>query len=181
MMKLPKKITNIILLSILIISLSYILIKNYNESRNQDDLFREHKFKFIASILKSKPIKSHYQNVETGPQESFFIDCKLKYLILKNSSELIDSEQLIEFEKDSIKKIVKRKQVYKIGVNRNKTFIPWNSNTADTIYIRDYKNKILKVFTKNKLVKTTNREDPNKDDELIYRVKKQTESDFDCR
>ena len=180
-MKIPQKITNILLFSIFIISLSYILIKNYNESRNQDDLFREYKFKFIASILKSIPVKSNYQYVETSPQESFFIDCKLKYLILKNSSELIDSEQLIEFEKDSIKKIIKRKQVYKTGVNRNKTFIPWNSNAADTIYIRDYKNKILKVFTNNKLVKTDMREDLNKDDELIYTVKKQTEIDFDCR
>src|SRR5690606_1732616 len=99
------RIKTIITNLIFIICVSYILIKCLEENTNQESTYSELKVNFILSAMKSNVKKSDFQYDGLSPQESFFVNCKLKFMILKSSGELTDIERLIEFDNDSISKI----------------------------------------------------------------------------
>ena len=82
------KLKTFVPILIITVCTCYLLIKCINENINQEETFKELKFKFLTSILKSKSDKFDYQYDGLSPQESYFVDCKLKYLILKSNGDL---------------------------------------------------------------------------------------------
>lgn len=175
--KLKTALTFILLIS----SISYILIKCISENIDQEKTYQELKFNFITSAVKSKSNKFDYQYDALTPQESFLINCKLKYLILKNSGELSDSEQLIEFNNDSISKIIMRKTLYKGKNNGKEAGRDWYNIESDSVFVLDYKNNKKEIYKKNKLVKKIDFKESQINNQFIYNVKLETEKNYKCK
>lgn len=147
----------------------------------QEDLFNTFKNDFNNSIQKSNAKKFEYQYDGLSPQNSYFTDCKLKYLTLKSSGELADIEELIIFEKDSISKIIKHIEIYEGNDNGNKAGRNWSKIETDSIYVIDFKKGKEDFYTNNKIVKTLNTRKIEKEYKFIYNIKDNTEKNYNCR
>lgn len=164
---------------IIVIAVSYLLIKCISENKNQEETYKELKFKFLTSILKSKSDKFNYQYDGFSPQESYFVNCKLKFLILKNSDELIDNEHLVEFDNGSISRMIVRKTIFE--QNRNEAGRNWENIESDSVFVLDYKTNKKEIYKNKTLIKSLIMNNIDKNVQYIYQVKKQTERNYQCK
>ena len=173
------KLKTFVPILIIAVCTCYLLIKCINENINQEETFKKLKFKFLTSILKSKSDKFDYQYDGLSPQESNFVDCKLKYLILKSNGDLSDTENLVEFENDSISKIIFRKTIFE--QNGNKAGRNWENIEIDSVFVLDYKTNKKEIYKNKTLLKSLPMKDINENTPYIYQVKKQTEKNYTCK
>ena len=157
----------------------YLLIKCISENINQEETFKKLKFKFLTSILKSKSDKFDYQYDGFSPQESYFDNCKLKFLILKNSGELTDNEYLVVFDNSSISKMIVRKTIFE--QNGNKAGRNWENIESDSVFVLDYKSNKKEIYKNKTLIKSLIMNNIDKNVQYIYQVKKQTERNYICK
>ena len=174
------KIKPIFINLILIVSVLGLVIMCIEENINQEPTFSNLTLKFYKSIMKSNPNKFDFQYNKLSPQESYFSDCELKFLILKNKNDLSNIEQLIEFNNDSIIRITTRKTSYRGKVNSNEK-INWYKIKSDSVFVLDFENKKKEIFKKKKLIKTINMNFDDENINYIYRVKSKTEKEYNCR
>ncbi len=164
---------------IIVIAVSYLLIKCISENKNQEETYKELKFKFLTSIIKSKSDKFDYQYDGFSPQESYFDNCKLKFLILKNSSELTDNEYLVVFDHGSISKMIVRKTIFE--QNGNEAGRNWENIVGDSVFVLDYKSNKKEIYKNKTLIKSLIMNNIDKNVQYIYQVKKQTERNYICK
>ena len=164
---------------IIVIAVSYLLIKCISENKNQEETYKELKFKFLTSIIKSKSDKFDYQYDGFSPQESYFDNCKLKFLILKNSGELTDNEYLVEFDNGSISKMIVRKTIFE--QNGNEAGRNWENIESDSVFVLDYKTNKKEIYKNKAIVKYLIMNNIDKNAQYFYQVKKQTERNYICK
>lgn len=164
------------IITILLGAFVFIFMKSCRE--NQDELFNRLKNEFSISIKKAGARKFDYQYDGLSPQNSYFVGCKLQFLTLKSSGELTDTETIVIFQNDSIKKLIVRQKIYE--GNTNEGGRNWNKIETDSIYIIDCKKKTKQVYVKNKHLKTLKLKNCN-DFEYFVKIKKQTENNYKCR
>lgn len=93
---------------------------------------------------------------------------------LRISSELSTSNNLIEFQNDSIIKIIEHLTVF--GVNDGGRTARRNSNLdTDTIYISNLKNNSYQIYVNGKLLKTSNQKSVIINESYFYKIKNVTE------
>jgi len=141
------KIKPIFINLILIVSVLGLVMMCIEENVNQEPTFSNLTMKFYTSIMKSNPNKFDFQYNKSIPQESYFSDCKLKFLILKNNDDSSNHEQLIEFNNDSIIRITTRKTLYRGKINRDEK-INWYKIKSDSVFVLDFENKKRKYSRK---------------------------------
>lgn len=167
----------------LIISIisSLLLFLSCSKNESQNKLFEELETEFEYSIKNSKAKNFEFQFDDLTPQKSYFIDCKLKFLTLRRSGELITTTELVTFDNDSISKIVRRIEIYEGNDNGNTAGRNWNKIKSDSIFIIDNLKRKIEVFTENKSVQKSGNSKNQADYNFIYRVKEQTEKNYNCR
>ena len=131
--------------------------------------------------MKSNSVKFDYQYDGLCPQESFITNCKLKFLKLKSSGELTDIERLIEFDNDSIRSIITRKTLYRGRANGKEAGRDWYKIKNDSVFVLDFKRRKKEIYKKNELIKTIDMGKNDENNEYIYKVKSQTEKNYNCR
>ncbi len=165
----------------LISIISLLLFLSCSKKESQNKKYGELETEFNFSIKNSKAKSFEFQFDGLTPQKSYFVDCKLKFLTLRKSGELITTTELITFDKDSISKIIKRIEIYEGNDNGNTAGRDWNNIEADSIYIIDYVNRNVEVFAENKSVQKHSNLRGQTENDFIYRLKKHTEENYNCR
>jgi len=162
MTKLRQKSKRIIFLSLIAFSLS---------CSDQDKLFDGYKRDFNNQIIRDDAHKFEYQHWKVEDYEYYFKDCKLKYLIVRQSGEAIDTESLIYFEGDSVSKSYMRIEYYKSPDRWDKI--------SDSIHVKDFKNKTVSKYSNGKLIQKRYHE--IMDWSLwLHNLKKKTEQKYKC-
>ena len=135
---------------------------------------------FNKNILDSKAKSFNFEYDGLVPQNSYFINSKLKFLKYKHGPENGSIESLIyfDFKSDVIKKIIRREVYYEWDDNRNER----NGKFSDTIYVIQFdKNKVYKYFD-NKLIDSTFRKEVYETDiKFIKKMKTETEKNYNNR
>lgn len=147
----------------------------------QDELFNKLKQEFADSIKISQANQFEYQYDLLTPQKSYFVGCKLRFLTIKRSGELTDTEDYIIFENDSINRIFTRKKIFEGSANGNLAGRNWNKIDSDTIYVADFEKLTKEIYANNKLVKTLNTKNFEQNYKFIHKIKKQTEATYKCK
>jgi len=158
--------------------LIFVILLFQSCKQNQNNLFEDFENDFTQSIKKSQAVLFEYQYDGLMPQSSYFVDCKLKYLILRESGELSTSIKLIEFENDSIIKIVEHFTTYEGNDNGRTAGRDLNKLRGDTIYSLDYKTQKYEIYTNNKLLKSTNLKIIRNNTNYTYKIKQYTEDSY---
>ena len=150
-----------------------------NQENNQSELFRKFENEFQNSIKKSNAKNFEYNFDALTPQKSYFVNCKLRYLTIRKSGELITTTELITFENDSISKIIQQIEIYEGNDNGNSAGRNWNKKNRDSIYVIDYIKREKDVYVNNKLNKSVKQ--LVEENEFIYKMKENTEKNYNCR
>ena len=100
-------------------------------------------------------------------------------MILKSNGELSDTENLVEFENDSISKIIFRKTIFE--QNGNKAGRNWENIESDSVFVLDYKSNKKEIYKNKTLIKSLIMNNIDKNVQYIYQVKKQTERNYICK
>ncbi|MCL9806538.1 hypothetical protein NAT51_13465 [Flavobacterium amniphilum] len=111
-----------------------------------------------------------YTDLVLHPQKSYFVNSKLKLLILQSSGEMCDSESCYIFDtkSDSILLLISRTECYQ---NPDR----WKIET-DTIYVIDYKTKTEKKYANGVLVeKCKIKTSYDYSNEISFEIKTKTE------
>lgn len=118
------------------------------------------------------PKKFEYTDDLLMPQNSYFVNSKLKFLILETSGENCDSENyyLFDSKNDSIYCIVNRQKCYE-SPDR------WTI-TSDTIFITDYIEKVQEKYANGILIKKETNNNLRRDFRYIYEIKLNTEKKY---
>jgi hypothetical protein len=149
-------------------------------NKNNKMTYLKFENEFNNNILDSKAKSFNYEYDGLVPQNSYFINSKLKFLQYRHGPENGSIESLIyfDFNSDEIKKIVRRKIYYEWDDNRNER----NGNFSDTIFVILYdKNKIYTYFG-NKLIDSTFKKNVYETDlEFIKNMKTETEKNYNNR
>jgi len=164
---------------ILVSSILFLHSCENNQENNQIKLFRKFESEFQNSIKKSDAKNFEYNFDGLTPQKSYFVNCKLKYLTIRKSGELITTTELITFENDSISKIIQHIEIYEGNDNGNSAGRNWNKKNRDSIYVIDYIKRKKDIYVNNKLSKSVKQVD--EENEFLYKVKKNTEKNYNCR
>ncbi|MCL9806840.1 hypothetical protein NAT51_14995 [Flavobacterium amniphilum] len=148
--------------------------------QSQHSLFSdfEDDFHYAAGKAKAKPFK--YQYDKLSPQTSYLVDCKLRFLTFETSGELTDKESLVEFENDSVTKIIEHFTIYAGNDNGETAGRDSGKIEADTIYYSDFKNEVYKIYVNNIAMKSSKPKDYRIGNDYLYNVKKATERSYDC-
>jgi hypothetical protein len=135
---------------------------------------------FNKNILDSKAENFNFEYDGLVPQNSYFINSKLKFLKYKHGPENGSIELLIYFDlkTDKIKKIIRREVYYEWDDKRNER----SGNLSDTIFVIKFdKNKMYTYFD-NKLIDSTFRKKVyERDIEFTKNMKNQTEKNYNNR
>ena len=148
--------------------------------KNNDKIYLNFEREFTESILerKAKSFKFEYDGLV--PQESYFVNSKLKFLKYKHGPENGSVESLIFFDinSDKIEKLVRREIYYEWDDNSKER----NGKFSDTIFVIQFdKNKVYTYFD-NKLIDSTFRKNVYETDvEFIKNMKTETEKNYNNR
>lgn len=158
---------------LLFLSVLFIGCENSNNDILDSDLEKE----FRTAIANTNAEEFKYLEDGLVPQESFFIDSKLKYLKFRFNPEAGFSERRVYFDlkTDSIERIVLRK-----------VQADWDSfeegdyhKFHDSIFVVYPKLNKMDVYFDNEKLKSLNSKGILLEDErYIYRLKKNTESQY---
>ena len=165
-----------IFIRLLFLSFLFIGCENSNNDILDSDLEKE----FRTAIANTNAEEFKYLDDGLVPQESFFIDSKLKYLKFRFNPEAGFSERRVYFnlKTDSIERIVLRKvqadwDSFKDG-NYHKFY--------DSIFVVYPKMNKTDVYFDNKKVKLLNSKAILlKEEKFIYILKKNTESQYNTK
>ncbi len=165
-----------IFIRLLFLSFLFIGCENSNNDILDSDLEKE----FRTAIANTNAEEFKYLDDGLVPQESFFIDSKLKYLKFRFNPEAGFSERRVYFnlKTDSIERIVLRKvqadwDSFKDG-NYHKFY--------DSIFVVYPKMNKTDVYFDNKKVKSFNSKAILlKEEKFIYILKKNTESQYNTK
>ncbi|TDR26018.1 hypothetical protein [Flavobacterium cheniae] len=162
-----------IFIRLLFLSFLFIGCENSNNDILDSDLEKE----FRTAIANTNAEEFKYLEDGLVPQESFFIDSKLKYLKFRFNPEAGFSERRVYFDlkTDSIERIVLRK-----------VQADWDSfeegdyhKFHDSIFVVYPKLNKMDVYFDNEKLKSLNSKGILLEDErYIYRLKKNTESQY---
>ena len=165
-----------IFIRLLFLSFLFIGCENSNNDILDSDLEKE----FRTAIANTNAEEFKYLDDGLVPQESFFIDSKLKYLKFRFNPEAGFSERRVYFnlKTDSIERIVLRK-----------VQADWNSfeegdyhKFYDSIFVVYPKMNKTDVYFDNKKVKSFNSKAILlKEEKFIYILKKNTESQYNTK
>ena len=165
-----------IFIRLLFLSFLFIGCENSNNDILDSDLEKE----FRTAIANTNAEEFKYLDDGLVPQESFFIDSKLKYLKFRFNPEAGFSERRVYFnlKTDSIERIVLRK-----------VQADWNSfeegdyhKFYDSIFVVYPKMNKTDVYFDNKKVKLFNSKAILlKEEKFIYILKKNTESQYNTK
>ena len=159
-----------------IISFLIIVTSCAKENENQDLLYSKFENEILKNIIELNAKKFEYKYDGLTPQNTYFIGCNLSLLTLKSSGEYTDTQNLIIFKNDSITKIITRETTYE-GYE-NQAGRNWNKIESDMIYVKDFKNNTMEIYSDNRLRKT--KQNYKEDLKYFYKVKEQTEMEYNC-
>lgn len=127
------------------------------------------------SIKINNAEKFEYTDFILHPQKSYFVNAKLKLLILQGSGEMCDSESyyLFDSKSDSILFVVTRTECFE-SPDR------WRKET-DTIYVTNFKNATEEKYANGVLVKNTKIENDDYTNDIIFEIKINTENKYNSR
>ena len=149
-------------------------------NKNNEMTYLKFENEFNKNILDSKAKSFNFEYDGLVPQNSYFINSKLKFLKYKHRPENGSIESLIyfDFNSDKIKKIVRREVYYEWDDKRNKR----NGKLSDTIFVILFdKNKVYTYFD-NKLIGSTFRKEVYETDNMfIKKMKTETEKKYNNR
>lgn len=155
---------------LLIIGLAFLL---YSCGGSNDKIYANFKNDFKDSIRKDQAEEFDFTYDILNPQKSYFVDEKLKYLILEHSGELCDSETMYIFslKNDSLIFKIDRSCCYKDHER-------WHME-SDSIYVND---KPFSNNLSNKVFMQIKKTGSNfQHDDWLYEVKKNTEKAYRLR
>jgi len=135
---------------------------------------------FNKNILDNKAKSFNFEYDGLVPQNSYFVNSKLKFLKYRHGPENGSIESLIFFDSNSdvIKKIIRREVYYEWDDNRNER----TGKSSDTIFVIQFdKNKVYTYFD-NKLIDSTFRKEVYETDiKFIKKMKTVTEKNYNNR
>ena len=152
----------------------YVLIfafSMYSCGNKNDILFSDFKSDFKDSIKKYKADEFDFNHDDLLPQQSYFINGKLKYLIIKSNGELCDSEEMYAFDlkSDSLILKIERSQCYETS-ERSK-------NTSDIIFVKT-KKSTKQFYDNGVFIKTEKSDNDFKENNFINEIKVNTEKAY---
>jgi len=162
-----------IFVRLLFLSFLFIGCENSNNDILDSDLEKE----FRTAIANTNAEEFKYLDDGLVPQENFFIDSKLKYLKFRYNPEAGFSERRVYFDlkTDSIERIVLRKVQADWGSFKDGDYHKF----YDSIFVVYTKMNKTDVYFDNKKVKSLNSKAILlKEENVIYRLKKYTESQY---
>ena len=149
-------------------------------NNNNEKIYLRFENEFNKDILDNKAKSFNFEYDGLVPQNSYFVNSKLKFLKYKHGPENGSIESLIFFDinSDIIKKIVRREIYYEWDDSRNER----NGKFSDTLFVILLdKNKIYTYFD-NKLIDSTfNKNVYETDIEFIENMKTETEKKYNNR
>ena len=149
-------------------------------NKNNEMTYLKFENEFNKSILENKAKSFNFEYDGLVPQNSYFVNSKLKFLKYKHGPENGSVESLIFFEtnSDEIKKIIRREVYYEWDDHKNER----TGKSSDTIFVIQFdKNKVYKYFD-NKLIDSTFRKEVYQTDiEFIKNMKTVTEKNYNNR
>ena len=132
---------------------------------------------FDKDILNNKAKSFNFEYDGLIPQNSYFVNSKLKFLKYRLGPENGSIESLIFFDTntDVIKKIIRREVYYEWDDNKNER----NGKFSDTIFVIQFDKNIVYTYFDNKLIDSTFRKNLYETDiEFIKKMKTVTEKAY---
>lgn len=149
-------------------------------TKNNEKTYLKFENEFNRDILNNKAKSFNFEYDGLVPQNSYFVNSKLKFLKYKHGPENGSIESLIFFDinSDTIKKIIRRKIYYEWDDNRNEK----NEKFSDTIFVILFdKNKMYTYFD-NKLIDSTFKKNVYETDIKFFKnMKTETEKKYNNR
>ena len=149
-------------------------------NKNNEITYLKFEKEFNKKILDNPAKSFNFEYDGLVPQNSYFVNSKLKFLKYKHGPENGSVESLIFFDTNSdvIKKIIRREVYYEWDDNRNKR----NGKLSDTLYVIQFdKNKVYTYFD-NKLIDSTFKKEVYETDNMfIKKMKAETEKNYNNR
>lgn len=143
----------------------------YSCGNKNDSLFSDFKSDFKDSIQKYNAEEFDFNYDSLLPQISYFINGKLKYLVLKSSGELCDSEKMYTFvlKSDSLIQKIERSECYGTADRLKKT--------NDIIFVKT-KESTERFYDNGVLLKTEKADSDFTHNEIIEKIKNATEKAY---
>ncbi|WP_312077292.1 hypothetical protein [Chryseobacterium sp.] len=143
----------------------------YSCGNKNDSLFSDFKSNFNDSIQKYNAEEFDFNYDNLLPQKSYFINGKLKYLVLKSSGELCNSEKMYTFDlkSDSLIQKIERSECYETSDRLKKT--------NDIIFLRT-KESTEQFYDNGMVLKTENADSDFIRNEIIKKIKTDTEKAY---
>ncbi|MDR2207077.1 MAG: hypothetical protein LBE36_13090 [Flavobacteriaceae bacterium] len=165
----------------LLFLLSLVILVNCKKITN-DKLDAQLAKEFYDSIKSVNAQSFEYRYDGLAPQESYFVNGKIRFLKFRTSGEDGFAERKIIFnnQTDSIEKYILREVIPNWETYNGNVYGDMHDEYFDTIYIIYPNKKQIFTYSKNKLVDSTFK--PNiGGTNYIYTMKKQTEKKYNDR
>lgn len=149
-------------------------------NKNNKMTYSKFENEFNKNISDSKAKSFNFEYDGLVPQNSYFINSKLKFLKYKHGPENGSIESLVYFDfiSDKIKKIIRREIYYEWDEKRNEK----NGKLSDTIFVIQFDDNKVYTYFDNKLIDSTFRESVFKTDiDFIEKMKSETEKKYNNR
>jgi hypothetical protein len=149
-------------------------------NKNNEETYLKFENEFNKNILDNKAKSFNFEYDGLVPQNSYFVNSKLKFLKYKHGPENGSIESLIFFDinSDTIKKIVRREIYYEWDDNRNER----NGKFSDSIFVILFDKNKMYTYLDNKLIDSTFRKKVYETDiEFIKNMKIETEKKYNNR
>ena len=158
-----------------IFTINILIFTLFSCSAPNDRIYTNFEKGLKDSIKINNAEKFEYTDFILHPQKSYFVNSKLKLLILKSSGEMCDSESyyLFDSKSDSITFSVSRTECFE-SPDR------WRKET-DTIYVTDFKNAIEEKYANGVLVKKTKIKNDEYNNDSVMEIKINTEKKYNSR
>lgn len=147
------------------------------DKKDNEEVFQQFENEFNQAIKKNNAKFFDYSYHGLTPQESFFINSKLKFLKYIHGPENGSIESLVYFDDktDSIHKIIRREIFYEWDNEKNLR----TGNFSDTIYIIQFDRKKTFTYVNNHIVDSSFKESVYySEKDFIKAMKTSTENKF---
>jgi hypothetical protein len=172
-----KRFYNIFRISVLM--LIGVCFTNCN-NKNNEKIIDQFEYEFGKAILENKAKTFEYLYDGLVPQDSYFINSKLKYLKFRHEPENGSIESLVYFDNktDSIKKIIRRQILFEWDDAKNQK----TENYTDTIFVILFDKKETYTYVNNQIVDSSFIKSVfDRDKNFIKKIKIETEKNYNSR